>query len=472
MLRNIFDKIANRTRVGFFAALFLLFLSYILTLVSTREVTIQDFWINHTNEVIHNLDNVQGLITEAESSFRGYLLSNDKDLLRAYDQTLRKTDSTFEKLRLLMRDDKEQQNNLDTLRSLTDQKFLGIEKVISQYAQAHKTFPKNMDENQLSISKTDAIVAELNVMKNAETELWNQRSKSVSKYSGLIQVLNMVSIIIAVVLTFYSLVVYNKENKEKRKASIKANEYKSQLQSRIKQLAELNTELIELRNLEKYALTGRVARVIAHEVRNPLTNINLATEQLRSEIGDNGDTEMLFAMIKRNSERINQLVSDLLATTRVSELKFSMISMNDLIDESLSLALDRIKLNGVQVVKDFDPGICPISVDAEKIKIAFLNIIVNGIEAMEENGVLKIATSKKGDKCIVKFSDNGKGMSKSDMDRLFEPYFTTKEKGNGLGLANTQNIILGHNGSISAESEPGKGTVFTVSFIIPKDNDA
>lgn len=469
MLRNILDQIANRTRVGFFAALFLLFLSYILTLVSTREVTIQDFWINHTNEVIHNLDNIQGLITEAESSFRGYLLTNDEDLLKTYDKSLRKTDSTFEKLRLLMIDNKDQQKNLDTLRSLIDQKFLWIENIISKYGQTHDTSPKHLDETQLSISKTNAIVSELNVMKNAESDLWNQRSKSVSKYSGLIQVLNMVSIIIAVVLTFYSLVVYNKENKGKQKASIKANEYKAQLQSRVKQLAELNTELIELRNLEKYALTGRVARVIAHEVRNPLTNINLATEQLRSEIGDNGDAEMLFAMIKRNSERINQLVSDLLATTRVSELKFSMISVNNLIDESLNLALDRIKLNGVQVVKDYDPGICPISVDAEKIKIAFLNIIVNGIEAMKENGILKISTSKKGDKCIVKFSDNGIGMSKSDMDRLFEPYFTTKEKGNGLGLANSQNIILAHQGSISAESEPGNGTAFTVSFIIPKD---
>lgn len=470
MLRKFLDKIANRTRVGFFAALFLLFLSYILTLVSTRQVTKQDFWMNHTNEVVHNLDNIQGLITEAESSFRGYLLTNNKDLLRTYDYSRRKTDSTFEKLRLSMKGDKEQQNNLDALRSLTAQKFLWIEQAISQYAQTHKTSPKSLDENQLSISKTDAIVAKLNMMKNVETDLWNQRAKSVSKYAGLIQVLNMVSIIIAVVLTFYSLIVYNKENKEKRKASIKANEYKTQLQSRIKQLAELNTELIELRNLEKYALTGRVARVIAHEVRNPLTNINLATEQLRSEIGENGDTEMLFAMIKRNSERINQLVSDLLATTRVSELKFSMISMNDLIDESLNLALDRIKLNGVQVIKNYDPGICPISVDAEKIKIAFLNIIVNGIEAMGENGILKISTSKTSDKCIVKFSDNGKGMPKSDMDRLFEPYFTTKEKGNGLGLANTQNIILAHKGSISAESEPGKGTVFTFSFIIPPKN--
>jgi len=466
MLKNFLNKIANRTRIGFFAALFLLFISYILTLISTREVAIQDFWINHTNEVIHNLDNVNGLITEAESSFRGYLLTNDKSILKAYDRSLRKTDSTFEKLRLLTFDDKSQQKNLDTLHNLIDQKFLWIENVISQYAQTHKTSAHALDENQLSISKSNDIVQQLNKMKNEETTLWNVRSKSVSQYSGLIQILNIISIIIAVVLTFYSLIVYNKENKEKRKASIKADNYRSELQSRVGQLAELNKELIELRSLEKYAVTGRVARVIAHEVRNPLTNINLATEQLRSELEETQNTDMLFKMITRNSERINQLVGDLLETTRVSELKFSEASINDIMDESIKLALDRIELKQVRVIKKYDPDICPISVDIEKIKIAFLNIIVNAVEAMGENGVLEISTSKKNEKCIVQIADNGVGMSKSDMDRLFEPYFTTKEKGNGLGLANTQNIILGHKGSISAESEPGKGTVFTISFII------
>jgi len=466
MLKNFLNKIANRTRIGFFAALFLLFISYILTLISTREVAVQDFWINHTNEVIHSLDNVNGLITEAESSFRGYLLTNDKTILKAYDKSLRNTDSTFEKLRLLTFDDKSQQKNLDTLHYLIDQKFLWIENVISQYAQTHKTSAYTLDENQLSISRSNDIVHQLNKMKSEETALWNKRAKNVSQYSGLIQVLNIISIIIAVVLTFYSLIVYNKENKEKRKASVKADNYRSQLQSRVEQLAELNKELIELRSLEKYAVTGRVARVIAHEVRNPLTNINLAAEQLRSEMEGTQNTEMLFKMITRNSERINQLVSDLLETTRVSELKFSDASINDIMDESIKLALDRIELNQVMVIKEYDPDIRPISVDIEKIKIAFLNIIVNAVEATGENGVLEISTTKKNEKYIVKIADNGIGMSKSDMNRLFEPYFTTKEKGNGLGLANTQNIILGHKGSITAESEPGKGTTFTISFIV------
>ncbi|HEY5462856.1 MAG TPA: ATP-binding protein [Hanamia sp.] len=468
MIKKFLNKISNRTRIGFFAALFLLFLSYVFMYVSMRKVDTQDFWINHTNEIIHRLDNIKGFINEAESASRGYLLTNDKKNLDDYDKSIRKTDSSFDMVRLLTRDNKVQQKNLDTLHYLINQYFLWIENVISQYAvHAHKSSLTFLDGNEVKLPNNNNIVNEIRKMKQEENSLWIIRSKRVSEYSGLIQILNIVSIIIAVLLTFYSLLVYNKENKDKRKASKKADEYRRQLQNRVQQLAELNTELIELRSQEKYAVTGRIARVIAHEVRNPLTNINLATEQLHSEIENNQNTDLLFTMIARNSERINQLVSDLLSTTRVTELSFSQISINDIIDASLQLSLDRIELNQIKVIKKYDNEICPISVDVEKIEIAFLNIIVNAIEAMNRYGVLEIITSKKDNRCIVKISDNGRGMSKEEVSRLFEPYFTTKEKGNGLGLANSQNIILGHKGSISAISEPEKGTTFTVTFILP-----
>jgi signal transduction histidine kinase len=466
MIKKFLNKISNRTRIGFFAALFLLFLSYIFMYISTRKVATQDFWINHTNEVIHNLDNINGFITKAESSSRGYLLTKNKKNLSAYDQSILKTDSTFDKVRLLTKENKVQQKNLDTLHNLIDQYFLWVENVLSQHSHSLKTTPFLLGGNDISLPDNNDIVSQINKMKREESVLWVKRAQDASKYSGLIQVLNIVSIVIAVLLTFYSLIVYNKENKDKRRATKKADEYRMQLQNRVNQLADLNKELIELRSQEKYAVTGRIARVIAHEVRNPLTNINLATEQLHSEIENNENADLLFSMIARNSERINQLVSDLLSTTRVTELSYSSSSINDILDSSLQLALDRLELNHIQVIKRYDSDICPISLDVEKVKIAFLNIIVNAIEAMDKNGILEISSSKKENKCIVEIADNGKGMSKGEYDRLFEPYFTTKEKGNGLGLANTQNIILGHKGSISAVTESGKGTTFTISFPI------
>ncbi len=462
MFKKIFNKITNRPRIGFFSAIFLLFLSYILTFISTRKVDIQDFWMNHTNEVIHNLDNILGFISNGESSFRGYLLTNDTALLVKYNESKRKTDSTFSKLKMLTLQNDSQQKNLDTLHNLIEAKYSWIENVISNPLSGQNISTFDLNGSEVGIANSMAIDALIAKMKREEIDLRNDWSNKISRYSGIIQVLNVLSIVIALLLTIYSLVVYNKENKEKNIASKKAEEYKEELQERVNQLAKLNTELIELRRLEKYVVTGRIARVMAHEVRNPLTNINLACEQLRAEVGTE-DSEIFFTMINRNSKRINQLVSDLLAATR-AELSFSEASINDILDASLELALDRIQLNQIKVIKNYDKNICKLPVDIEKIKIAFLNIIVNAVEAMDENGILEISTENRDGKCVVKISDNGKGMKKAEVDRLFEPYFTTKEKGTGLGLANSQSIIIGHKGSITAESEFGKGTSFIITF--------
>jgi signal transduction histidine kinase len=462
MIKKIFDRITTRTRLGFFAVMLLLFISYILTFISTRKVSVQDFWKEHTNEVIHNLDNILGFISDGESSFRGYLLTNDKALLVKYGVSKKRTDSTFSKLKVLTIQNESQKENLDILHKLIQEKYNWIENIISNPHFGQNITAFNLMGSEEGIGNSIAIDATISKMKQEEINLRNDWSDKISQYSGLIQILNVISIVIAVMLTIYSIVVYNKENKEKNIAFKKAGEYKEELQEKLTQLGKLNTELIELRQLEKYMVTGRIARVMAHEVRNPLTNINLACEQLRSEVG-NEDSNIFFDMINRNSERINQLVSDLLAATR-AELTFSKASINNILDASLELAFDRIKLNHIKVIKNYDENICSLPVDIEKIKIAFLNIIVNAVEAMGENGILKITTEASEGKCVVKITDNGKGMKKGEIDRLFEPYFTTKEKGTGLGLANSHNIVIGHKGSISAESEFGKGTSFTIIF--------
>ena len=301
-------------------------------------------------------------------------------------------------------------------------------------------------------------------IQNEERKLWQERNGRLAKYSNIIKDFTIISLIVAILLTFYSILTFNKENKAKKEASEKANAYRQQLELRIDELAALNLELIELRNIEKFAATGRISRTIAHEVRNPLTNINLATEQLRNEIAANEDADILFEMISRNSNRINQLISNLLDSTRISELQYIKSSINDVLDSSLEFASDRVELKQIKVVKDYDKDIYPILVDQEKIKIAFLNIIVNAIEAMDDGGTLHLSTETRNNRCVTKITDTGKGMSKEDVARLFEPYFTTKEKGTGLGLTNTQNIILAHNGKIMVESELGKGTSFTISF--------
>ncbi|MEP6951428.1 MAG: CHASE3 domain-containing protein [Ginsengibacter sp.] len=464
MIKNIVDKIADRIRWGYLAAFILLLISYIVSYISAQNLMKQEHLVNHTNEVIHDLDNVKSFVIEGESAVSGYILNNKKNFSSQYYNSRNNADSTFKRLKLVTADNPLQQTNLDSLKGLIGSKFSLLEQGISTFDSTHTISGNLVQNSKEGVLRMIRVVNFVHEMQDEERKLLANRFQRVTKYSDTIKAVNIISLIMAILLTFYSILTFNKENKAKKEASKKAIAFREQLEMRVDELAALNLELIELRNLEKFAVTGRISRTIAHEVRNPLTNINLATEQLRSEIESSEDINLLFEMISRNSNRINQLISDLLNSTRTSELDFIKSSINDLLDSSLELAEDRIKLKQIKVTKNYETDICHILVDTEKIKIAFLNIIVNAIEAMSEHGTLHVITQTKNNRCIAIITDTGKGMTKGDVGRLFEPYFTTKEKGTGLGLTNTQNIILSHNANISAESKPGLGTSFTISF--------
>lgn len=238
----------------------------------------------------------------------------------------------------------------------------------------------------------------------------------------------------------------------------------------IKDLSAIKAKEEEELNLKKFSSTGRIARILAHEVKNPLTTILLSADQLTLELPkpvleESGD---LIDVIRRNCDRINHLVTQLLDSTRFTELDSKSHSINDLLDEALEHVQDRIDLKEIAIIKQYQTDICSIEVDGEKVKIALINLIVNAIEAMEDKtGKLILKTSVKGSQCRIEIKDNGEGIPKENLERLFEPFFTSKPTGSGLGLINTQNIILSHGGSIRVKSELGKGTSFTIIFNLP-----
>jgi signal transduction histidine kinase len=237
----------------------------------------------------------------------------------------------------------------------------------------------------------------------------------------------------------------------------------------IKDLSAMKAKEEEELNLKKFSSTGRIARILAHEVKNPLTTIVLSADQLQMELPENVLRESgdLIEVIQRNCNRINQLVTQLLESTRFSELDIGNYSINELLDEALEQVKDRIQIKGFEIKKDYQDDICNIDVDAEKVKIALINLLVNAVEAMPGNGgVLSLKTYLKEGLCRLEIKDNGIGIPKDNIERLFEPFYTSKESGSGLGLTNTQNIILSHGGSIRVKSEEGKGTIFLLSFNI------
>ncbi len=219
--------------------------------------------------------------------------------------------------------------------------------------------------------------------------------------------------------------------------------------------------------IEKLRSTAMLLRTLAHEVRNPLTNINLSVEQLKPELpeGGTGDAGIYLDIIMRNCNRIDVLISELLDLARPGEISLSKTSLQEIMDKSLAAASDRIALNGIRLDLSYPEKPARIMADKEKLKIAFLNIIINAIEAMpKESGNLTISVAEENGYCKVVIRDNGSGISEENLSRIFEPYFTSKQNGFGLGLAATWNIIQSHKGSIDVYSHTGEGTSFIMQF--------
>jgi CHASE3 domain sensor protein len=283
--------------------------------------------INHTNTIIHDLDNVLSFIAKSEASLKGYIITKEPNYFASFNKNTALTDSVMAHLKNLATND-EQQARLDDLDTLIQKKFAYMAGEAKLFNDSSNIEDKIRNANDESNRLMEGVEIKVHSMQQREKAFWDIRSKEISEYTNVIKWMNVLSIAVAILLTFYSIVVYTKENLAKKQEKQKADEFRAQLESRVEQLAELNTELIGLRSLEKYTVTGRIARTIAHEVRNPLTNINLSLEQLRSEIPPNENNDIFFDMIARNSNRINTLVSELLNSTRVSELNFDEVSIN------------------------------------------------------------------------------------------------------------------------------------------------
>jgi two-component system, sporulation sensor kinase E len=219
--------------------------------------------------------------------------------------------------------------------------------------------------------------------------------------------------------------------------------------------------------VEKLAAAGRLVRTLAHEVRNPLNNINLSVDQLQQEIAEEAHTRVYLDIINRNSQRIGAIITELLDSSRPAEMFMEKRALQEIMDESIAAALDRIILQKVKLQVKYIDTPAYIWADKEKLKIAFLNVIINAVEAMMgKEEALDITIESQPMQHIVKIRDRGCGINDEDLSRLFEPYFTSKRNGLGLGLAATLNILQSHKAKIEVNSTVNEGTLFTITFPI------
>jgi len=217
--------------------------------------------------------------------------------------------------------------------------------------------------------------------------------------------------------------------------------------------------------VEKLGATGRLVRTLAHEVRNPLNNINMSVEQLAHTTEEEDENSLFLDIIQRNSKRIGDIITELLDTARPTELTFERHSLQSIMDEAIAEALDRITLQRINMDLKYTNHPCYIMANKEKLRIAFLNIVINAVEAMQPGeGVLVIMIDTQKNGHTVTIRDNGCGIPEENISRLFEPYFTSKRNGMGLGLAATLNILQSHKANIDVSSVLKQGTTFTISF--------
>jgi len=223
-----------------------------------------------------------------------------------------------------------------------------------------------------------------------------------------------------------------------------------------------------LRSLSPYKIAqkkpNQFALALAHEIRNPLSNINLATDMLNSSlIAD--DQKIYLDIITRASVRINDLVTDLLLYFQPGETQSEKYSIHQLLDDALSITADRITLKKITVEKYYTILDYKIFVDTHNMKIALSNILLNAIDAMSsESGQVTLITKSINGRCIIEIKDNGIGISKENLKKIFKPFYTDKPNGMGLGLSTTMNILYSNHVSVDVQSEVGIGTSFILSF--------
>lgn len=210
---------------------------------------------------------------------------------------------------------------------------------------------------------------------------------------------------------------------------------------------------------EKLESTARFMRTLAHEVRNPLSNISLAIEGMEAE---EEEVSPYLSIIKRNSSRIDSIITKVLNSAQIEEKKFESFDIVGLVNGVIETIKDKAKLKGIELAIQLPVEPLLIDLNEEQLSLAISNLLVNAVEAIDDNedGFIKVALD--GNELTI--SDNGPGISKKDQSLIFEPYFTKKSNGIGLGLASSLSIFKAHNIELDLISDLGSGATFVLKL--------
>jgi two-component system nitrogen regulation sensor histidine kinase GlnL len=247
----------------------------------------------------------------------------------------------------------------------------------------------------------------------------------------------------------------------------------------VRDVTRLHQLEAEMRRGQTLAAAGQIAMGLAHEIRNPLGAIRGAVQLLQRELGDEARWGEYIGVLLKEVDRVNRIIEMLLDLGRPVTLRPVPLNIHQLLERVALVSEAAAAAQNVQVVRRYDPSLPPILADEDRVLQVFHNLVRNALEAMPRGGRVTLVTRLSMDPifakvdlglglksmALVQVADEGEGIPEATRSRLFTPFFTTKDKGLGLGLALCHRILEEHRGAIHVQSEPGKGTV--VSCFLP-----
>ena len=230
-------------------------------------------------------------------------------------------------------------------------------------------------------------------------------------------------------------------------------------------LARMREMERRLQKAERLSALGRLAAGVAHEIRNPLNAISMASQRLKKD-----NLNQLTGVIRDEIRRLNHIIEEFLGLSRSRKLEFCRHDLTELLHHIVLLIGEEAESEGVAIHTDFKNSPFMISMDMDKLKQALFNIIKNAMESISPTGSINLSVEPRGKEWVsVKISDTGTGITSEEIEKIFDPDYTTKEKGLGLGLPLAHEIIHGHGGEIQVQSRPGSGTTFEI--LLPLDRE-
>ena len=232
---------------------------------------------------------------------------------------------------------------------------------------------------------------------------------------------------------------------------------------------DLKKSKSHIQRADRLASLGTLTAALAHEIRNPLVAIKTLTQLLPERFHDEEFRNHFLHIVSGEVDRISTLINELLEFARPSNPKVETEDINTILDSIILLVSSGTKKKYIHIIRNFSPNLPPILIDREQIKQVVLNLLINAIEATEENGKIFVKTrpylKSNGEPYIqIEFTDTGCGIPAEYLESIFNPFFTTKHKGSGLGLSISNQIVQEHRGYIDVESQPNKGSSFYINL--------